>query len=296
MTAVHALPLVLAFGFALVIAPVLIKGLAEAGFVRTNYAGREVPVPTGILIPLAAFVALGVSAPLDRLLDDDILGGAGLAGVMIYIIGVCLLGAIDDLLGTPVIEGGLGRQDPRGLRGHAKAALGGGFSTGAVKAIGSLGLAAFAMGLIVPEGSDWEYLLAIALVVMTTNLFNLLDLRPGRALKVFFVLAIGLCVGSWTLDPVWVTGVFLGSLPVLFYYDLGEKGMLGDTGSNAIGAIAGVWMVLTLGTTAQLIALAVVVLITLYGEFRSISQLIDRTPVLRFIDHLGRTPFAESDT
>ncbi len=282
----HVVPLLIAFFVALLGAPVLLRGLSEAGFVRTNYAGREVPVPSGILIPLAAFVALGISAPLDRLLDDNILGGSGLVGVMIYIIGVCLLGAIDDLLGTPVIEGGLGRQDPRGVRGHAKATFSGGFSTGAVKAVGSLGLAAFAMGLIVP--GDLEYVLAIALVVVTTNLFNLLDLRPGRALKVFFVVAIGLCIGAWTLEPVWLTGVFLGSLPVLLYYDLGEQGMLGDTGSNAIGAIAGVWMVITLSTTAQLIALAVVVLITLYGEFRSISQLIDRTPVLRFLDHLGR--------
>lgn len=294
----HVVPLLIAFFVALLGAPVLLRGLQEAGFVRTNYAGREVPVPSGILIPLAAFVALGISAPLDRLLDEDILGGAGLAGVMIYIIGVCLLGAIDDLLGTPVIEGGLGRQDPRGVRGHARATFSGGFSTGAVKAVGSLGLAAFAMGLIVP--GDLEYVLAIALVVVTTNLFNLLDLRPGRALKVFFVVAIGLCLGAWTLEPVWLTGVFLGSLPVLLYYDLGEQGMLGDTGSNAIGAIAGVWMVLTLSTTAQLVALAVVVLITLYGEFRSISELIDRTPLLRFLDRLGRRPqgdgIAQSDT
>jgi UDP-N-acetylmuramyl pentapeptide phosphotransferase/UDP-N-acetylglucosamine-1-phosphate transferase len=283
---VHVLPLILAFGFALLIAPTLLKGLAEAGFVRSNYAGREVPVPSGILIPVAAFVALGISAPLDRLVDDGILGGRGLAGAMIYIIGVCLLGTIDDLLGTPVIEGELGRKDPRGVRGHAKATFGGGFSTGAMKAIGSLGLAAFAVGLIVP--GTWEYLLAIALVVVTTNLFNLLDLRPGRALKVFFVLAIGLCLGAWTLEPVWLTGVFLGSLPVLLFYDLGEQGMLGDAGSNVIGAIAGIWMIVTLDVTGQLIALAVVLLITLYGEFRSISKLIDRTPVLRFFDQLGR--------
>ncbi len=283
----QALPLLLALGFALVIAPVLIRGLLEAGFVRSNYAGREVAVPIGLLLPLAAFAALGVAAPLDRLVDDEILGGAGLAGAMLYVTGVCLLGVIDDLLGTPAIEGDLGRKDPRGLRGHAKAALGGGFSTGAVKAIGALGLAAFAIGLIVP--GDWEYLLAIALVVVTTNLFNLLDLRPGRALKVFFVLIVGLALGTWTLDPLWTMGVFIGSLPVLALYDLGEKGMLGDTGSNAIGAIAGIWMVLVLDTTAQAVALAVVFLITLYGEFRSISQMIDRTPMLRWLDLLGRS-------
>ncbi|MFT4050535.1 MAG: hypothetical protein QM648_11965 [Solirubrobacterales bacterium] len=289
----QALPLILALILAVLAAPVVVRGLFEAGFVRTNYAGREVPVPTGILIPIAGFVALGIAAPLDRLVDDRILGGIGLAGVMIYIIGVCLLGALDDLLGTPVIESG-GRKDPRGVRGHAKATFGGGFSTGAVKAVGSLGLAAFAIGLVVP--GDWEYLLAIALVVVTTNLFNLLDLRPGRALKVFFLLGIGLSLGAWTLEPVWEMGVFLGPLPVLLIYDLRERGMLGDTGSNAIGAMAGLWMVLVLGTTGQVVALAVVVLITLYGEFRSISQLIDRTPVLRFLDHLGRTPVAKSDT
>lgn len=266
--------------------PVLVRGLFEAGFVRSNYAGREVPVPIGLLLPLAAFAALGVAAPLDRLVDDEILGGPGLAGAMLYVIGVCLLGVIDDLLGTPAIEGDLGRKDPRGIRGHAKAILGGGFSTGAVKAIGALGLAAFAIGLIVP--GDWEYLLAIALVVVTTNLFNLLDLRPGRAIKVFTVLIAGLAIGTWTLEPLWTMGVLIGSLPVLAYYDLGEMGMLGDTGSNAIGAIAGLWMVLVLDTTAQAVALAIVFLITLYGEFRSISQLIDRTPVLRWLDQLGR--------
>lgn len=268
------------------IAPVLLKGLAEAGFVRANFAGREVPVPTGLLIPLAAFAALGVAAPLDRLVDDRILGGSGLAGAMLYVVGVCLLGAIDDLLGTPAIEGGLGRRDPRGLRGHARAVISGGFSTGAVKAAGALGLAAFAVGLLVP--GDWRYLLAIGLVVTTTNLFNLLDLRPGRALKVFCVLAAGLSAGAWTLGPLWTMGVFIGSLPVLARYDLRELGMLGDTGSNAVGAVAGLWMVLVLGTTAQAIALAVVFLITLYGEFRSITGLIDRNPVLRFFDSLGR--------
>lgn len=293
----RVIPLLLALIVALGVAPVLLRGLREAGFVRSNYAHREVPVPSGILIPVAAFVALGISAPLDRFVDDRVLG-VGLAWTMIYVIGVCLLGAIDDLLGTPVIEDGLGREDPRGVRGHLKATFGGGFSTGAVKAVGSLGLAAFAIGLTVP--GDVEYLVAVALVVVTTNLFNLLDLRPGRALKVFFVLMAGLCIGAWTLGPVWTTGVFLGSLPVLMHYDLTEQGMLGDTGSNAIGAVAGVSMVLTLDLTGQLVALAVVLLVTLYGEFRSISKLIDRTPVLRFLDQFGRRSvrgkIAESDT
>ena len=33
--------------------------------------------------------------------------------------------------------------------------------------------------------------------------------------------------------------------------------MLGDTGANLLGALAGLWLVLTLSSTGQLIALAV---------------------------------------
>jgi UDP-N-acetylmuramyl pentapeptide phosphotransferase/UDP-N-acetylglucosamine-1-phosphate transferase len=65
--------------------------------------------------------------------------------------------------------------------------------------------------------------------------------------------------------------------------------MLGDTGSNAIGAVAGLWLVLTLSTLGLGIAAALLVVITIYGEFRSISALVDRTPGLRQLDLLGRS-------
>ena len=50
--------------------------------------------------------------------------------------------------------------------------------------------------------------------------------------------------------------------------------MLGDTGSNLVGALAGLMLVLTLSETGQLIALGLLLAITLYGELRSISALI----------------------
>ncbi len=64
--------------------------------------------------------------------------------------------------------------------------------------------------------------------------------------------------------------------------------MLGDVGANLIGAVAGLWMILALDTTGQAIALAVVLALTVYGEFRSLSALIERTPLLRQIDSIGR--------
>jgi hypothetical protein len=92
--------------------------------------------------------------------------------------------------------------------------------------------------------------------------------------------------------PMWVLGVFLGPVLVLLPLDLREIGMLGDTGSNAIGAVAGVWLVLALDPTGQAVALAVMAVVTVYGEFRSIAAVVDRTPGLRHLDSLGRITHA----
>ena len=64
--------------------------------------------------------------------------------------------------------------------------------------------------------------------------------------------------------------------------------MLGDVGSNVLGGLAGIWLVLTLGTEGELVALGMLALITLYGEFRSISALVERNGLLRRLDSLGR--------
>ena len=64
--------------------------------------------------------------------------------------------------------------------------------------------------------------------------------------------------------------------------------MLGDTGSNLVGALAGVSLLVTLGDTGRWIALAMVAALTIYGEFRSISKTIESIPPLRWLDSLGR--------
>jgi len=48
------------------------------------------------------------------------------------------------------------------------------------------------------------------------------------------------------------------------------------------------WLVLGLGAAGQGIALGVLISIALYAEFRSLSELIERTPGLRELDSLGR--------
>jgi hypothetical protein len=175
---------------------------------------------------------------------------------------------------------------PRGWRGHGAAALRGELSTGSVKAVGSLGLALLAMSYLGLSNARW--LLAAGVLVLATNAFNLLDLRPGRSTKAFVLLGVGLTAGSADVRPLWVLGLLAAPALVAGVYDLRERAMLGDTGANLLGALAGLWLVLTLSGTGQLIALALLALVTLYGELRSISALIERTPGLRQLDAWGR--------
>jgi hypothetical protein len=102
------------------------------------------------------------------------------------------------------------------------------------------------------------------------------------------LLAGGLCLGAWTFEPLELLGIFAGPVLVGAWLTLGERAMLGDTGSNLIGAIAGVWLLTVLGADARLVALAIVLAVTVYGEIRSISATIDSVPPLRWLDSLGR--------
>jgi UDP-GlcNAc:undecaprenyl-phosphate GlcNAc-1-phosphate transferase len=237
-------------------------------------------------VPLALIQELG----------DVTVFRAGAYPAVTYVVGVALLGLIDDFVGSGLfnaqrLERATDQTDaPRGWRGHGRTILGGGFSTGAAKAAGSLGLALFALSG--QHRSAGEYLVGVGVLVLATNVFNLLDLRPGRSAKVLILLGAALSLGAWDATGLWTVGLFVGPILVLLPFDLRERGMLGDTGSNAIGAVAGLWLVATLSTTGQAIALAVMLLVNVYGEFRSISALIERTPGLRQLDSFGRIQHA----
>jgi UDP-GlcNAc:undecaprenyl-phosphate/decaprenyl-phosphate GlcNAc-1-phosphate transferase len=282
----HALPFLLTLVCAAGLAPAVLRMLAEGGHVKGNYRARALPVPFGVLSLAAAAIAL-VPLMLVQVLASTEVFHPEIFPIALYALGVLALGLIDDTLGDrPGVGQQGGRAAPRGWRGHGAALLRGEISTGVLKAAGSLGLALLAMSWL--SLSDGRWLLAAAVLVLATNVFNLLDLRPGRSSKVFVLLGVGLVIGSGEVRPLWALGLFVAPSLVAGLYDLRERAMLGDTGANLLGALAGLWLVLTLSGTGQLIALALLLAITVYGELRSISSLIERTPLLRQLDCLGR--------
>jgi UDP-GlcNAc:undecaprenyl-phosphate GlcNAc-1-phosphate transferase len=272
--------LALSAGLAALLVPAWVADMRRVGLVRENWRGRPLAYPLGAVLVAVSLIALAPLALLDDRADLDLLD-PDLRRWMVYVLGLALLGVLDDSLGRA------GAADsPRGWRGHARAMLGGRFSTGAIKAIGAFALAAYAVSGRGRE--DFDYLADLALLLLATNLFNLLDLRPGRVEKVFVLLLVGLCLGAWTLEPLRLLGIFIGPVLLGAAFTLREQAMLGDTGSNLVGALAGISLIEVLGDDARLVALGVVVALTAYGEFRSMNAFVERVPLLRHLDSLGR--------
>lgn len=239
---------------------------------RTNYAGHRVTLLEG-----PAFVVSAVSGALA--------GGAG-APAAVAGLGAGAFGVLDDLVG---------QGSSKGLRGHLAAARRGEVTTGAVKiaGLGATGLLAACLmdrSLLRTGPGPMTTLIGGAVIAGSANIVNLLDLRPGRALKVVLLLSVPLVAsgggtrGSKAAAGA-AAGAAIGSLPE----DLAGRSMLGDSGANSAGALLGAALVARSGLTGRLLALAVLTALTLASERVSFTTVIESTPVLRELDALGRS-------
>ena len=117
---------------------------------------------------------------------------------------------------------------------------------------------------------------------------KLRDQIVAPARTILFLLLAGLCLGAWTDAPLTLLGLFIGPVAIGAYFTLRERAMLGDTGSNVLGAAVGLAAVLALDGPATLVVLVVLAALNAASEWVSFSAVIDRTPPLRWFDHLGR--------
>lgn len=168
---------------------------------------------------------------------------------------VAAIGVADDLWSGP----------ERGFRAHLRA----GGTTGVLKLVG---IPAYAL-------LRTRSLSGAVLVGLSANLVNQLDTKPGRALKAFLL-------GSALLGfrPRRAAAVAVLLAP----YDLAEMGMLGDSGSNALGAVLGFESVGRLAGWRRLGAIGALGVVTLLGERRSLGAWIESTPVVARLDAWGR--------
>ncbi len=130
------------------------------------------------------------------------------------------------------------------------------------------------------------------MLALFTNLLNLLDLRPGRAIKFYLglVVIVGLSsvlTGNYQLLLLMLPliGTVVGGISP---FDLKARAMMGDAGANVLGISAGILAVSQLDYSGKLTALAILVLVHVVADRYSLSRLIAHSRILSLFDNLGR--------
>jgi UDP-N-acetylmuramyl pentapeptide phosphotransferase/UDP-N-acetylglucosamine-1-phosphate transferase len=260
-----------------------LRGPPRPAWTRVNFRGRPVSLAGGPALAAAAAASAAAGAPAPAAAAASLVAGLGAGGVGLY----------DDLVGQRPAQ-----REAKGFHGHLAALGRGRVTSGTVKIVG-VGLAGLAAASLLEAGrlprgrrprGRWAAAVNIglgtAVVAGAANLVNLLDLRPGRALKVGLLAGLPLATGPAGGLAAGPAGACAGLLPD----DLAERTMLGDSGANALGAVLGVALAARTGPAGRAAAAAAIAALTATSERVSFTRVIARTPVLRELDNLGRRP------
>lgn len=244
-----------------------IPGPSGTEWQRTNFAGDPVALAGGVRAAAGAGVAALVTG-----------GRVGAAGVAAVTAGA-VAGYVDDHREEEFESG-------KGLTGHLKQLSQGNVTTGVLK-IGLIGAGAGVAALLLCDRrSVTDWVVRSVAIAGTANLINLLDLRPGRALK---VAGAGALLAMPRSGP---TAPLLAGLATTVAGNAGEdlagRTMLGDLGANALGAGLGVAMAAHPNRAVRTVVAGATVGLILASEKVSFSRVIDNNSVLSAIDRWGR--------
>ncbi|MGB9803307.1 hypothetical protein [Desulfofundulus sp.] len=250
--------------------PGLVGMIVEAGFVRPNFRGEVIPLGAGLVFSLAdvgCIMLLYLFLPVQ---------------LQIFALAFCLamaaftcLGLVDDVWGSRATSG---------LKGHFKNLWQGRLTTGALKALAGGALSFFLSALVGPLVWIPVNTLTLALSV---NAINLLDLRPGRAGKCFLLCSFVFLAAGWGQWPLVFLAVVTGSVLAYLPADLKARAMMGDTGSNALGAALGLTAIWVLPEWVKLTYLGLLIALHVVAEKYSLTSLIARNPLLDRLDRWG---------
>lgn len=252
--------------------PMISKMLENSGMIRENYRGDMIPVGLGLVF-IPTLVINSIILIYSNIVPEKI--------IMIYM----LLFASIAMSFVGIIDDSLGNRGVTGLMGHFKALFKGSLTTGAFKALlgGFVGLTlAVTLSKSIPN-----IIVATLVVALSTNMMNLFDLRPGRAIKVYIILAIIIFLASAKFNRE-VMMLIVPAVLAYFYFDLRALTMMGDAGSNVLGVSIGVFIVSSFDLPVQLVSLVLLVAIHVLTEKFSLTKIIENNKFLNYVDKLGR--------
>ena len=249
-----------------------IRLLTTAGAVRPNYRGQAIPASAGVVF----FFAVLPPVLAATLFCPEHLPREKTVAFLFLLAITTLTGVIDDVWGSRAVSG---------LKGHFGRLVRGELTTGALKA---LAVGTGSLILFLPETRPAEALLNAGVVALTVNAMNLFDLRPGRAGKVFLVAASFLSWVVWGKEDILFLWLVCGALLAFLPRDLAAQAMMGDAGSNPLGAVLGLVVVWHCEAKVRIGVLGGLLLLHLLTERYSLTEIIARNRVLDFLDRIGR--------
>ena len=252
--------------------------LKKLSRLEPNYRGDRIPGIFGLYLIIASCVLLNEwhkSQPQLR-------NAAEYAAWWIAVLGFGLLGLVDDLIGDKSIKG---------LRGHISAAVKNHILTsGLFKAIGGMVLAVSLAVIVFHRQNPVIAAPAAIVIALSANAFNLLDLRPGRSSAVFLlvsaVLLLHLSMSHAAFRGEALLCCVVLPAAVTWVIDSRAMAMMGDTGSNVLGASIGLAITLTYSLWVILVTLALLIFLHVVAEKHSITEIISRNQILNRLDRL----------
>jgi len=199
----------------------------------------------------------------------------------VFIFGLGCLGWIDDFQGNTEIKG---------LKGHFRAFfVERKITSGLLKAIGGTLLSIY-VSFSMFQGQIIEGIVSSLLLIFSIHLFNLLDVRPSRCIKSFWLfLALFVLPFVVNVPTIMFTYIFpiLLSTSLLFHLDRRRIIMLGDTGSNVLGGVYGFLVISYTPIGVQWFVLILFAMLGLISEKFSFTRYINNSPWLSKIDRWG---------
>lgn len=261
--------------------PSLLNLFSEAGLVKPNYQGEKIPVAGGVLfiVMVPVITAIGILFEVKTFTTQN-------SFLFLFVlIAIGFMGFFDDQLSVHAVKG---------FRGHFRVLFEQKkLTSGAFKALfGAIIALVFSFGTFEFMKGNWPwwtFIVNFLLVALTANSINIFDLRPGRAGKVYLLAFVLILLFSRDFESY--ISLFIPILAIMIYYlpfDLRGKVMLGDSGSNLLGASLGIMMAWMLNDTGKIVALVILIAIQLIAERYSFTKIINRVGILRFLDELGR--------
>jgi UDP-GlcNAc:undecaprenyl-phosphate GlcNAc-1-phosphate transferase len=264
------------YGMTRLMIPFARKLFVQAGWVRENWQKKSIPSGVGFVcaVPFLLFGVLLIRFST----YFPVIPVNEYSALLIWSSGMTLFGWLDDRFGT---------RDVGGFLGHLrKLMIEGEMTTGLLKAIGGAALSLGVAILLNREG--YVVLIDGMTMALMANAINLLDVKPGRAIKGVILVGISILIVSRSVDILLPLLLLFGVILAFFPADMAGQVMLGDTGANFLGAVLGFLLVRMLDVPETCMLLAGLMLFHIYTEFHSLSELIENNRFLRWLDEWGR--------